>query len=861
MFAPPLSPPEGYTPPAPREPTRELVLVYENPEDRAFIAEYFYTNRFATAYWYVKTLDCSGCNLEQLPDLPAKLKRLICSNNKLKELPPLPTKLQTLVCDNNVLRTLQVPPSLKSLSCEHNNISTFSINNVQKSKLTMLNMSHNELSMFSDLPNTIQYFNISYNAFSIQPYIPYYATYVNMSYNLIQIITFLPSYIKYLYINRNRITSINSILPPQLELLDCNDNNLTELPELPKTLTTLYCKSNNITTLPTLPVRLEDLVSDIENFNYHQSDKKQTAHSLIMRQKRTYPNYAQILQQGITDNLIFSYNIIQTSYRGLYNNNKYLIHYETFNINIDNEIFRYDYPIITLPKGMVLYTYSESTMPPTFIYNLHTDKMDNDIKYSRHADWKFFFPVPYAIEGLNHTNPYDICNMVYLTEDVRLLALIEPSPLTNETLRDYNHNRIYHKQYDTMNYYNNGMTGPGYYYEYDIHINPELMAELNLQGYIGVKKSDSIGCGSKWNTILHGQHPYSHTILNQLIYKSCTLSDDCDPLGVFNNGKKLQIYNKRAFGIPEIVLLPTKIDIWKTNPHALSVLREKGIKHMEQNYFCYNLLKTIPARNVKNTLIELSNDLIENTQNSLFHIYKPKMSPDYPYTRDHITYYTELTPENVDFNYSYEHASENIPAEKFCALTTMLYYMFKTHQPNELPSLQPPHMMGGRKVYKRKRSYTKKRRHYRKSKTMKRKRGGAEHTTLITPAHVTMAPSPQLIKTIPNPQTLPNVYPHTSVVSPHPLRRSNVKSPLSLAVASLVTPSPPAGEGVTRRRTATSPLDLATARGPSQRVIKDKPAFAVQTPSYTSTPARAQLNNAPRPVLEMANNIPIVYFE
>ncbi len=51
----------------------------------------------------------------------------------------------------------------------------------------------------------------------------------------------------------------NKYLSKDGKTLDCDDNQLTELPELPKNLTELFCYDNQLTELPELPKGLERL--------------------------------------------------------------------------------------------------------------------------------------------------------------------------------------------------------------------------------------------------------------------------------------------------------------------------------------------------------------------------------------------------------------------------------------------------------------------------------------------------------------------------------------------------------------------------------------------------------------------------
>jgi Leucine-rich repeat (LRR) protein len=59
----------------------------------------------------------------------------------------------------------------------------------------------------------------------------------------------------------NQLTSLPE-LPVTLTRLSCSDNQLTSLPDLPDTLETLYCRYNQLTSLPELPATLKKLYCD-----------------------------------------------------------------------------------------------------------------------------------------------------------------------------------------------------------------------------------------------------------------------------------------------------------------------------------------------------------------------------------------------------------------------------------------------------------------------------------------------------------------------------------------------------------------------------------------------------------------------
>lgn len=68
-------------------------------------------------------LNCSGCGLTVLPDLPSTLIALNCCRNYLIHLPRLFEGLKILRCNDNMLKELiRLPTSLTDLDCRSNQI-------------------------------------------------------------------------------------------------------------------------------------------------------------------------------------------------------------------------------------------------------------------------------------------------------------------------------------------------------------------------------------------------------------------------------------------------------------------------------------------------------------------------------------------------------------------------------------------------------------------------------------------------------------------------------------------------------------------------------------------------------------------
>ena len=68
----------------------------------------------------------------------------------------------------------------------------------------------------------------------------------------------LPPGLQVLDCSDNQITNLPD-LPPGLRILDCILNRLTYLPDLPSGLRILYCSGNHFTHLPNLPMNLRTL--------------------------------------------------------------------------------------------------------------------------------------------------------------------------------------------------------------------------------------------------------------------------------------------------------------------------------------------------------------------------------------------------------------------------------------------------------------------------------------------------------------------------------------------------------------------------------------------------------------------------
>ena len=96
---------------------------------------------------HIIALDCGGCQLTILPNLP-NCRRLCCERNQLATLPDL-SNCQELYCDNNRLTTLPDLPNCQILTCNNNQLTTLP----DLPNCRSLYCSRNHLTDLPNLPN------------------------------------------------------------------------------------------------------------------------------------------------------------------------------------------------------------------------------------------------------------------------------------------------------------------------------------------------------------------------------------------------------------------------------------------------------------------------------------------------------------------------------------------------------------------------------------------------------------------------------------------------------------------------------------------------------------------------------------
>jgi hypothetical protein len=370
----------------------------------------------------------------------------------------------------------------------------------------------------------------------------------------------------------------------------------------------------------------------------------------------------------------------------LKNNNPFLIHYESFR--------NYEYPLITIPKGTVLYSYGKSV--DMTIYNLS----DNPSPIER--DFKFFYPVPYASHGVSgYGHMYTSCTVVTTTDDIRLIALITPSPLTRFSLREP---KLRPVQKNGISYYDNGFTKSGEKdFSTDLVIDPAFMKEINVQGYIAIAEEDSFTKGSLWyelfrfffqgkiNNRIHelirtDREYMTIDILKQLIFKSGTTALNSDNMNTLYLKELLQplvMSQNILAGVPEIALSPLKSTHFFTTTRA--ELKHTTTQNNIDNFFNYMVLEHITdLKRIPFVLNFHKHNIKENIQMPLFQLYRPHMKKTYTNFRE-ISYHSDLHLNQVDYKKTYKNQSEG------CSFETVTWVIKKK------PSVTEIIAIGGKK--------------------------------------------------------------------------------------------------------------------------------------------------------------------
>ncbi len=313
--------------------------------------------------------------------------------------------------------------------------------------------------------------------------------------------------------------------------------------------------------------------------------------------------------------------------------NPYKIHIET----VDN----HEFPIITLPKGLMLYTYGTGID----VHNLNrtntTDSYENDYV----NDLKFFYPIPYFALEINIT--YDKCHVCVLSRDIRLFAAVRPSPINRQDLKELSgiNLKVDNKEYQ---YYPTEYSSncPGSF-DYDPCISNELKTKLNIDGYIGIAVMDSV---------THNRNKFQNSsninfnILKMLFAITGLNSKNKSTYDfVIDERTKLTGINY-VFGIPEIVLNlfdNQQFDTYRDKPRPTT---QDDIKKLNMNF---QQVIECDIMDVQKKISDLGNKIIFTKQAPiLFHLHRDYINKDSTYHKKYLvnTIRDFNFPGDMDYN-------------------------------------------------------------------------------------------------------------------------------------------------------------------------------------------------------------------
>ncbi len=108
----------------------------------------------------------------------------------------------------------------------------------------------------ANLPPSLQYLNVQFNQITNLPNLPPNLRVLYCSNNQISALPNLPNSMRFLDCSHNKITNLQANLPTELITLFCGNNLLTAIPNLPNNLEGLMCGNNKIKIIPALPASL-----------------------------------------------------------------------------------------------------------------------------------------------------------------------------------------------------------------------------------------------------------------------------------------------------------------------------------------------------------------------------------------------------------------------------------------------------------------------------------------------------------------------------------------------------------------------------------------------------------------------------
>ena len=435
---------------------------------------------------------------------------------------------------------------------------------------------------------------------------------------------------KILHLENNKLTSLPESISnlTNLEILYLDNNPITNIPESITNLTNLHVLSL---------VNTEIIDTEIPNFN--QKVSIYFSNNSLPKSLKDFNFYKNVKKYKLINDNLYEQN------------NPYKIHIEKYNDGIEE----YEFPIVTLPKGLVLYTYSYEFDP----YNIN----ESDIPY--HEDLKFFYPIPYYATLIINSG-YEKCYACILTRDIRLIAAVRPSPIDHSNLINLdninlklinltNSNPIYYSYYKS-NHINRCL-----YKDRDPCISDELKQGLNLDGFIGVT-IDPLDQYFKYNNIDKFnidvvKKIFGISLLNALSpgirnydFKKNKAISTYD----ININNKIKISKLDSFyGIPEIVLnLFDNKQIGNYKELLGNKERPENMDDLKNLNMNFKELFNCNVADIEKTISDLGDKIVFTKQAPiLFHLHRDYIDESSPYMKYIVNTENDFNfPDDLDYN-------------------------------------------------------------------------------------------------------------------------------------------------------------------------------------------------------------------
>ncbi len=444
-------------------------------------------------------------------------------------------------------------------------------------------------------------------------------------------------------INNPNIKSITKLEPGILDVYIENNANLVDINLGRRGLRNLHIIDNPLlTSVQAMPITQSVIIKDNPLIDYDTLNAEFMKFTSIV----TYMPYVEIVKPiekcdstvDIT-NATFTNNEnsrqVYPEYLKTPTNNKFIIHNEYYNNKM--------YPIITIPKGMMLYTYTQLYDTADTLSNIYNISVDSCEKYEN--ELKFFYSVPYGARfGID--GRYNHCHIVVLTEDIRLLCMVSPVPQNMNTFYDTEKNPV---NTPSCIYYDKEISFPCENYDHDLCLQTEFRVAMNLQGYINIDVDDSMSDGHHWKEA-YGNVAY-HDIIKEYLLGSCissAISTDSN-YSYINKIYSISAPKNTVFGLPQIAICPLKTRVFDKPRNCKTFMKKaQRMKYIFDNYNYY-LIDTCLIEDIEQTLDNFKADIIQNKQYPLFYMLNTHRDPSYI----HWKHVGNTTLEDFDYMHTY----------------------------------------------------------------------------------------------------------------------------------------------------------------------------------------------------------------